>query len=101
MGVGGGGRMTVDGIRAKTNERIILRLFNVSELSRRSIVLLQMLGDGLIMTMLSYLSFSIVTLHSNIGSLQPFPYVVSTIGTTTIMIGISACSGVYDVFDEL
>jgi Undecaprenyl-phosphate glucose phosphotransferase len=92
--------MTIDGIRARTNDRKILRPFNVSELSRRSIVLLQMLGDGLILTMLSYLSFSIVTLHGNIGLPQPFPYVVSTIGITMIMIGISACSGVYDVFDE-
>jgi Undecaprenyl-phosphate glucose phosphotransferase len=94
--------MTVGSIRARTNKQKILRLFNVSEFSRRSIVLLQMLGDGLIMTMLSHLSFSFVTyVHSNIGPPQSFPYIASTIGTTMILIGISACSGVYDVFDEL
>ena len=93
--------MTVGSIRARATDRKILRPFKVNEFSRKSIVILQMLGDGLIMTMSSYLSFSFVThLHSDIGLPPPFPYVASTIGTTTILIGISACSGVYDVFDE-
>jgi Undecaprenyl-phosphate glucose phosphotransferase len=95
--------MTVGSIRARTTDRKILRIFNVSEFSRRSIVLLQMAGDGLIMTMLSFLSFGFVTyLQSNIGPPQSFPYVLSTIGTSTILVGISACSGVYNVFfDEI
>ena len=85
----------------RTNDRKILRPFNASEFSRRSIVLLQMLGDGLIMTTLSYLSFTFIAyVHSNIGPAQSFPYAVSTIGTTLIMIGISARAGVYDIFDE-
>ena len=93
--------MTVGSIRTRTNDQKFLRLFNVGEVSRRNIVILQMLGDGLIMTTLSYLSFSFVThLHGDIGPSQSFPYVASTIGTTTILIGISACSGVYDVFDK-
>ena len=93
--------MTVGSIRDRTNDQKFLRLFNLREVSRRGIVILQMLGDGLIMIMSSYLSFKFVThLHSDIGSPQPFPYVISTIGTTTILIGICACSGVYDVFDE-
>src|SRR6516165_1970120 len=101
VGVSRGGRMSVGNIRIITNNQKYLRLFNLNEVSRRSIVILQMLGDGLIMTMLSYLSFSFVThLHSDSVPPQPFPYVASTIGTTTILIGISACSGVYDVFDE-
>jgi len=93
--------MSVGNIRTITNDQKYLRLFNLNEVSRRSIVILQMLGDGLIMIMLSYLSFSFVThLHSDTVSPQPFPYVASTIGTTAILIGISACSGVYDVFDK-
>src|SRR5215472_3455947 len=75
--------------------------FTIVALSRRSIVVLQMLGDGVIMTISSYLSFIIVArLHSGIGPIQSFPYIVSTIGTTMIMIVISARSGVYDVFEE-
>src|SRR5215469_11795364 len=93
--------MSVGNIRTITNDQKFLRLFNLNEVSRRSILILQMLGDGLIMTMLSYLSFSFVThLHSDGVPPQPFPYVASTIGTTMLLIGLSACSGVYDVFDE-
>jgi Undecaprenyl-phosphate glucose phosphotransferase len=93
--------MTVGGICAGTNHRKFLRPFNSSEIGRRSIVALQMAGDGLILTILSYLSFSFVTyINGDSSSIRPFPYIASTIGTTTIMIAISARTEVYNVFSE-
>jgi Undecaprenyl-phosphate glucose phosphotransferase len=93
--------MTVD-ISAATNDQGNFRTFKLSELSRPFIVVAQMLGDGLIMSILSYLSFSFVTyVNGGAAPTQYFPYVISTIGTTMIMIAVSARSGVYDVFDKI
>src|SRR5262249_47184807 len=98
--LGCGGRMTVGDARATTNHQKSFGTLNLNELSRPLIVIAQMLGDGLIMAILSFLSFSFVILHSDTAPTQYLPYIASTIGTTIIMIAISAGSKVYDVFDE-
>jgi len=92
--------MTVGDVRVATNHQKSFRTLNLNELSRPLIVIAQMVGDGLIMAILSFLSFSFVILHSDTAPTQYFPYIASTIGTTIIMIAISAGSKVYDVFDE-
>jgi Undecaprenyl-phosphate glucose phosphotransferase len=93
--------MTAGEIRAGTNDRKIFKPFDLRKLSRRNVVILQMLGDGLIMTILSYLSFSLVMhVHGDTPAIQSFPYLASTIGTSAIMIALSARSGVYDVFHD-
>jgi Undecaprenyl-phosphate glucose phosphotransferase len=93
--------MTIGHIRAATNQWKTFRTLNLNGFSRTFMVAIQMLGDGLIMISLSYLSFRLVRYtHNEATSIQYFPYVASTIGTTVIMIAISARSGVYDVFDE-
>jgi Undecaprenyl-phosphate glucose phosphotransferase len=93
--------MTLGDVHAATdNRKPIIRLI-VSEFSRTSMIAAQMLGDGLIMIGLSYLSFVLVVYtHGEPASIQFLPYVISTIGTTMIMIAVFALSGVYDVFYE-
>src|SRR5215469_8715317 len=67
------GQMTVRDTRFAINHQKTARPFNLNALSRRSIVILQMLGDGLFMTILSYLSLSSVTyLHISTGPIQSF-----------------------------
>src|SRR5262249_49768893 len=62
----------------------------------------QMVGDGLILTTLSYASLSLVTYvqHDEPRLLFNFLYFVLTIGATIIMIFGFARSGVYDISDE-
>ena len=75
--------------------------FNFNEFSRTLIVAAQMFGDGLILTTLSYVSFSFSIYQRYAPEyLEPLPYLVSTVGTTVIMIFGFARSDVYDVFDE-
>ena len=101
VNVNRGDRMAVDYIRAGTHDQKTLGTSNLRRFRRRTIIVLQMLGDGLILSILSFLSFSLVTcMHSNTAPTQYLPYIASTIGTTVMMIAISARSGVYDVFDE-
>ena len=94
--------MTIGDVRAAPDNRKPLINLIVNEFSRTSMVAAQMMGDGVIMISLSYLSFSFVRYtHGEAAAIQFFPYAISTIGTTMIMIAISARSGVYDVFNEL
>jgi polysaccharide biosynthesis protein PslA len=94
--------MTVGDIPIAGTDRKTSRTFNSDESSRTLIAVVQMVGDGLVLTILSYASLSLVTYMENheIRYLFNFPYFVSTIGTTIIMILNFARSGVYDVFDE-
>jgi Undecaprenyl-phosphate glucose phosphotransferase len=93
--------MTLGEVHAATDNRQPLIPLIVNEFSRTSMVAAQMAGDGVIMTSLSYLSFILVRYTHEEGALiQFFPYAISTIGTTMIMIAISVRSGVYDVFNE-
>ena len=75
--------------------------FIFKEFSRTLIVAAQMFGDGLILTTLSYVSFSF-SIYPRYAPeyLESLPYLVSTVGTTIIMIFGFARSDVYDVFDE-
>jgi Undecaprenyl-phosphate glucose phosphotransferase len=93
--------MTIGEVRAGTGNRKPLIPSIVNEFSRTSMVAAQMVADGVIMTSLSYLSFMLVRYtHGDAALIQFFPYAISTIGTTMIMIAISVRSGVYDVFNE-
>ena len=93
--------MTLGEVRAATGNREPLIPLIVNEFGRTSMVAAQMVGDGVIMTSLSYLSFILVRYTHDDGVLiQFFPYAISTFGTTMIMIAISVRSGVYDVFNE-
>jgi Undecaprenyl-phosphate glucose phosphotransferase len=97
-----GGNMTVGDTPIAGTDRKTFRTFNLDEPSRTLIAVVQMVGDGLMLIILSYASLSLVTYmeYHEIRYLFNFPYVVSTIGTTIIMIMGFARSGVYDAFEE-
>ncbi len=94
--------MTVRDVPAPPNDRKISGTFNFDEFSRTLIALVQMVGDALVLTTLSYASLSLVKYmeHPENGYLFDFPYFASTVGATVIMIFGFARSGVYDHFDE-
>jgi Undecaprenyl-phosphate glucose phosphotransferase len=93
--------MTVQDIPTAANVRKTSRTFHFDELSRTLIAGVQMVGDGFILTMLSYLSLVLVIhVHQEIRFIQYAPYLVLTVGATIIMVLGFARSGVYDVFDE-
>ena len=96
------GNMTVGDIPAAGNDRKTFKTFNFDESSRTLIAVVQMIGDGLILITLSYASLRLVTYmeHHEIRYLFDFPYFVSTIGATIIMILGFARAGVYDAFEE-
>src|SRR6202022_3525796 len=99
--------MTVGHIPTVGNDRKTFRTFNFGKLSRTTIAVAQMIGDGLVLTMLSYLSLILViylyhetviyAYHETIH-LEYLPYVLPTVSTTIIIIFYFARSGVYDVF---
>jgi Undecaprenyl-phosphate glucose phosphotransferase len=95
--------MTVGDITTTANDRMTSRTLNLDEPSRTLIAVVQMSGDYLILTTLSYASLSLVTYieQHETRELFNFPYFVSTIGVTIVMIFGFARSGVYDLFDEL
>jgi Undecaprenyl-phosphate glucose phosphotransferase len=83
------------------NDGKIFETLSFHELSRTLIAAAQMVGDGLILTALSYVSFNLVMhIHHEVNT-SYIPYFVSSLGVTILMIFSSARSGVYDVFDEL
>ena len=93
--------MTVDEIPSAEHDEDISRIFIFDKISRTPVAAGQMVGDGLILTALSYLSLSLVIyLNHESGYINYFPYLVCTIGTSIIMTLGFARSGVYDVFDE-
>jgi Undecaprenyl-phosphate glucose phosphotransferase len=97
-----GGKMTIGDIPIAGTDRKTSRTFNFDEPSRTLIAIAQMVGDGLVLTTLSYASLSVVTYmeHHDIRYLFNFPHFVTTMGTTIIMILGFARAGVYDAFDE-
>jgi Undecaprenyl-phosphate glucose phosphotransferase len=97
-----GGDMSIRDVPTAGNDRKTYRTLNFDEFSRTLIAVVQMVGDGLILTTLSYASLSLVTYmeHHDTGYLFNFPYFASTVGATVIMILGFARSGVYDLFDE-
>jgi Undecaprenyl-phosphate glucose phosphotransferase len=94
--------MTVGDIPIAGNDRKTSRTFNLDEFSRTLIAAAQMVGDGVILTTLSFVSLSLVTSMEHHASTYLFnlPYFISTAGTTIIMICGFARSGAYNVFDE-
>ena len=93
--------MTVDEIPSAEHDENISRIFIFDKISRTPVAAGQMVGDGLILTALSYLSLSLVIyLNHESAYINYFPYLVCTIGTSIIMTLGFARSGVYDVFDE-
>jgi Undecaprenyl-phosphate glucose phosphotransferase len=93
--------MTVRDVPAAGNNRQTSRTLNFDELSRTLIALVQMVGDALILTALSYASLSFVNhVHEETIHIEYLPYIVLTSGATVIMIFGFARSGVYDLFDE-
>jgi Undecaprenyl-phosphate glucose phosphotransferase len=97
-----GGNMTVGDLATARTDRKTFRTLNFDESSRTLIAVVQMVGDGLILTILSYASLNLVTYmeYHEIRYFVDFPYFVSTIGVTIITILGFARSGVYDAFDE-
>ena len=93
--------MTVGLVPTVGNHRKTYRHGNLHEFSRTLIAAAQMVGDGLILTALSYVSFRFVIYrYHGTEYIQYFPYFVSTIGATMIMILGFARMGVYDAFEE-
>jgi Undecaprenyl-phosphate glucose phosphotransferase len=75
---------------------------NFDGFSRTLITAAQMVGDGLILTTLSYVSLSIITYPNHDSEyIGYFLYIVSTVFSATIMIFSFARSGVYDIFGDL
>jgi Undecaprenyl-phosphate glucose phosphotransferase len=94
--------MTVGDIPTTVNDTKTSRIFNFDEPSRTLIAVLQMVGDGLLLTMLSYLALNFVTYieQHETTYLFNFSYFASTVGATIVMIFGFARSGVYDLFEE-
>ena len=94
--------MTVGDIPTAANDRKISTTFNFDEVSRTLIAVVQMAGDALVLTTLSYASLRLVTYieHHETVYLFNFAYFASTVGASTIMICGFARSGVYDLFEE-
>lgn len=94
--------MAVENIPIAGKDRRISRTFNFDEFSRTLIAAAQMVGDGLILTTLSYVSLRLIISrdHEAAKYIDFFPYFMMTMSTMTIMIFGFARSGVYDVFDD-
>src|SRR5713226_5170991 len=95
--------MSIGDISIAGDDRRTSRSPNVRESSRTLIAVAQMVGDGLILTMLSYLalSFVIYLQHHETRDIEYFSYFVFTLSTTIIMIFGFARTGAYDVSDPL
>ena len=93
--------MTVGDIQVTANDRKTSRTINFDQHGRTLITAAQVAGDGLILTLLSYVSFRFVIYPDNeTGYTEYFPYFYSTIGSTTVMVFCFALCGAYDIFDE-
>jgi Undecaprenyl-phosphate glucose phosphotransferase len=93
--------MTVGDIPTAANDRKTSRTFNFDALNRTLVAAAQMVGDGFILTMLSYLSLVLVVhVHHETEFNEYVPYFVLTLAATIMIILGVARSGVYDVFDE-
>jgi Undecaprenyl-phosphate glucose phosphotransferase len=78
----------------------ISRIVNFGQYNRRLMALAQMAGDGLILTLVSYLSYRVVLYpNQDFEYLQFFPYFSLTVGTTVVTILSFALSGTYDILD--
>src|SRR6516225_10114292 len=93
--------MTVGDIPIAGSDRKTFRTFDFDKPSRTLIAAVQMVGDGFILTTLSYISLILVMyVHHEALYIGYLPYFVLTVGATVIMILGFARSGVYDAFEE-
>jgi Undecaprenyl-phosphate glucose phosphotransferase len=93
--------MTVREIPTTGHDPKILKRFNFNPFSRTLIAVAQMVGDGLLLTTLSYLSLNLVIYARDENVyIYSFAYFACTIGTVIVLMVISASSGVYDVYDS-
>jgi Undecaprenyl-phosphate glucose phosphotransferase len=94
--------MSVGNITTAGNDRNATRTFNLDRPSRTLVAAAQIVGDGLILTTLSYVSLMLVLLtHRDITYISYFPYFISTLGATIIIIIGFLHSDVYDVYDRV
>jgi len=93
--------MTVRDIPTTGNSQKTSGTVSLVELSRTAIAVTQMVGDGLILTMSSFLSLYLALYPHYDGEYTDyFPHVVSTAFVIIIMIFSFACSEVYDIFED-
>jgi Undecaprenyl-phosphate glucose phosphotransferase len=87
-------------ILSVTNNGEISRIFNFGHYNRTLMAAAQMAGDGLILTLVSYLSYRLVLYPNHqFEYIEYLPYFLLTIGTTIVMILSFALSGVYDILE--
>jgi Undecaprenyl-phosphate glucose phosphotransferase len=93
--------MTVGEIPTAGRDRKPLKSFNFNPFSRTLIAITQMVGDGLLLVALSYLSLNLVAFaRGETVYMNYFAYTACTIGTVIVLMVISASSGVYDVYES-
>ena len=93
--------MYVGNTQTAENDRKIFGIFDFGQHSRTLVAAAQMAGDSLILALLSYGSFCFVIYPDHVvWHIQYFPYFLSTIGTSIVMIFGFALFGAYDVFDD-
>jgi len=93
--------MTVGEIPTAGHDPKLLKSLNFSPFSRTLVVIAQMVGDGILLTALSYLSLNLVTYaRDETIYIYNFAYIVCTIGTIIVLVVIAANSGVYDVYES-
>jgi Undecaprenyl-phosphate glucose phosphotransferase len=93
--------MSIGDISLAGNDRRSSIAPSFREPTRTLMAAAQMVGDGLILTTLSYLSLSFViyTQHQETKYIAYFPCLLLTVGATMMMVFRFARSGVYDVSD--
>ena len=93
--------MSIGDISLARNDRRASVAPNFREPTRTLMAAAQMVGDGLILTTLSYLSLSFViyTQHQEAKYIAYLPCLLLTVGATMMMVFRFARSGVYDVSD--
>src|SRR5436305_9668689 len=93
--------MSVGDIQTAPNTGNTYNAFNFDRYSRTLLAAMQMAGDGVILSTLSYLSLSfVVYLNGPARHIEYLGYVIlTTVLTITMIVGF-ARSGVYDIFDE-
>jgi Undecaprenyl-phosphate glucose phosphotransferase len=83
------------------NKGEISRIFNFGHPNRTLMAAAQMVSDGLILILVSYLSYRLVLYpYHQFEYIEYLPYFLVTVSTTILMILSFALSGVYDIVVE-
>ena len=98
-----GGEMSAGRIQIPGNDRNTSGTLSFNSLSRTWIAVIQMVGDSLILTMLSYTTLRLVLYEGHyVGPYIGYSlYLFSTIFVTTTFVYSLISSGLYRVFDKL